>query len=301
MSENIGIQDEISLSEVFKILFKKLKLLIFVLVAGVLVGGAFGAIKTYDVHYYGTTIAFHVNPSRRTDTDNDKESQFGMYGAYNKYVIESLVELLESESFAEVMTLDENGMPRKGISTVIDEKIDAGDSEGALEEWRKTPEYAVMISQISQSISFTHLTGTDDQNASLAKSFVYVNISVLNNENFAKFLRERVLVCVPEYVSAKMPVPNGYEQTNCQRITRLDEVQLTNPGQMASSTLKYALFLGAVAFVVACVAILIIDYSDKRLKNFERVMDKLNLPILGVIPTISDAVALEKSSEEVAK
>ncbi len=301
MDENIGVQEEISLSEIFRILLKKIKLLIIVLVVGMIAGGVFGALKTYNVHYYGTTIEFYVNPSRSEDKDTEQESQYGVYGAYGRQVMESMVELLESESFAETMMLDENGMPEKGISDEIDALIEAGDKDAALDAWRKTSNYQAIISSVSSAISYSYTTNATSSDDTLAKSFIYVRISVLNNEKLAQILRERVLVSVPKYVSENMVIPSGYDTTNCQRITRLDAVKLTNPNEMQSSVVKYALLLGVAVFLVTCIAVLVIDYSDKRLKNFERVMDKFKVPVLGVIPTIPQETSLVKANEEAAK
>ncbi|MBQ7879033.1 MAG: hypothetical protein IJ317_00125, partial [Clostridia bacterium] len=119
------------------------------------------------------------------------------------------------------------------------------------------------------------------------KSFIYVKISVLNDKDFAELLLERILIVLPEYVEANMAVPTGYIGTNCQKITRLDKVTLLNSGYTVSTALKYALILCAAAFVVACITVVVIDRSNKKLRDYERTMENFKIPVLGVIPTIN--------------
>lgn len=302
MEEHIGVKDEITLSELFKILWRKALVLILALVIGVIAGGAFGVLQTWNVHYYGTTVEFYVNPSKSADADSETGSQYGVYGAYGKPVMESMVELLNSEGFAEVLMLEDNDMPKKGISAEIDALIEAGDAAAALAAWRKTENYEKAISLVSASTSYACIEETSSTaTENLAKSFIIVKISVLNNEENAKFLLERIKTRVPAYVSKNMIKPDGYDTTNCQRITRLDDVKLLNPGNLQSTAIKYGLLLGAATFLAACVAVIVVDYSDKRLRNFERTMEQLGVPVLGVIPTILENAPKAQTDKEVAR
>lgn len=290
MEEQIGVRDEITLSELFKVLWRKALVLILATVIGVIAGGVFGVLQTWNVHYYGTTVEFYINPSKSEDAAAETGSQYGVYGAYGKQVMESMVTLLESESFSETLMLDDNGMPRKGVSDELDALIEAGDTDAALDAWRKTADYRSVISLVNSSITYSHET-SKSADEMLAKSFISVKISVLNGEKQAEELLKRVKVRVPAYVSQNMIKPDGYDTTNCQRITRLDDVKLLNPNDTLSTAIKYALLLGVAAFLVTVVAVIVLDYSDKRLRNFERTMEQLGMPVLGVIPTISETAA----------
>lgn len=300
MEERIGVKDEITLSELFKILWRKVVLLILACVIGLCAGGVFGVLQTWNVHYYGTTVDFYINPSKSEDASTETGSQYGVYGAYGRQVMESMVELLESESFSETLMLNENGMPATGISDELDALIEAGDAQAALEAWRKTANYRSVISLVSASISYSHDTNKS-ADETLAKSFISVKISVLNGEEQAKILLERVKARVPAYISQNMIKPDGYDMTNCQRITRLDDVRLLNPGDLQSTAIKYALLLGAATFLATAVAVIVVDYSDKRLRNFERTMEQLGMPVLGVIPTITEATVRADKDKEVAQ
>ena len=50
--------------------------------------------------------------------------------------------------------------------------------------------------------------------------------------------------------------------------------------------IKYAALLGLASLVVACVVVVIVDRSDKRLRDYDLVAKKFNIPVLGVIPAI---------------
>lgn len=297
MDGRFKVKDEITLSELFKILWQKVLILVLAFAIGVIGGGIFGVLQTWNVHYYGTTVEFYINPNKSENSSSETGSQYGVYGAYGTQVMESMVELLESESFSEILMLDVNGMPERGISPEIDAKIDAGKKDEALEEWRKTANYRRIISLVNSSVSYSYIKNTNAEDT-LAKSFIVVSISVLNDEDSAKFLFDRVKTRVPTYVAQNMIKPDGYDTTNCQRITRLDDVKLLNPDNVLSTVIKYAILLGAASFLIACVVIVVIDYSDKRLRNFERTMEQFNMPILGVIPTITEKETISDANEE---
>ena len=401
MEENIRTQEEISLGDIFKILLKKIKVLILALIIGALVGAGFGVIRTFDVKYYGTSVSFYVNPKKDNNSITN-DSQYGVYGAYGWHVMDNMTRLLASESFAEELMLDSDGLPldgsegdgynllpetdnreainakmaetsaplaaakaaseaadkaraetadklkvyneanaeynrllasnsnnvqkddvdiAKGIAenakadwqTAVEAEDNAEQAEfdawekanEAVEavrvEWRKTALYQSYVQKITRSIAYSYVDEEDaDADVSeLAKSFIYVKISVLEDEGaFANFLFDRVNKVLPEYVETNMAVPSGYVGTNCQRITRLDKVQRTNEGYMTSTAIKYALILGAAALVVACVAVIIIDRSNKRLRDYELTFEKFGVPVLGVVPTIDEREYTAKTEQE---
>jgi hypothetical protein len=91
---------------------------------------------------------------------------------------------------------------------------------------------------------------------------------------------------MPIFVEENMAIPSGYSGTKCRRITRDDGIVNTNQGYTLSTAVKYGLLAGAAALVLACVAVIVLDRSDKRLRNYEQTMSAFNVPVLGVIPTI---------------
>lgn len=457
MEENkTGQQEEISLAEIFKALLRKAKVLIIALLIGVIVGASFGVVKTVDVKYYGSRVVFYVNPKKDDASTTENNSQYGVYGAYGLHVMDNMVTLLNSELFAERLTLNAEGLPldkdghllvengelqalvndakaknavaetakaaveeaEDAIETaqealtlaeqelskansekkIIEEKLSLAISnreylasrlttlwqragglgefaasealpamsadikadydplylewtqvrdncaalntqltaatesinnavdgkqtirnaaaldvqnknkdlkakkedsieklaeaqeatEKAVDKWQTMDVYTELVEQNKKSVSFSYYDEDEkpENLEDLARSFIYVNISVLNDKAAAEELYQKVLEIVPIFVGENMAVPSGYSGTKCRRITRDDSIQQTNEGYMLSTAVKYGLLMGVVAFAVACVAVVLLDRSDKRLRNYEQTMYAFNLPILGVIPNI---------------
>lgn len=289
---------EITFKDIYNTLVPKLKILLIVLLVAAVVGGCIGVAKTYASISYGTTIEFYVNPKMNED-GNTNQSQFGVYGAYGWHVMDNMTKLLASESFAEEMLLGEDGLPIEAVlkqeadRAAIDAKIaeareaiaevasakesDNGISGDALAEleavaqakiaevmdiWRKTETYFNNVDMITKSVTYSFYNDKDMQisNAeSLAKSFIYVKIATFDSEETAKFIYERINEVLPEFVETNMAVPSGYIGTNCQRITRLDEIKQTNSGALLIEALKYAILIGVLAFV--CAAIFIVAFE----------------------------------------
>lgn len=333
MEENMQARDELSLSEIFRILLRKLKFLFLALLGGLIVGAGIGTVTTLNVDYYGVSAEFYVNPIPKETQEGSSSngSQFGFYGAYGATVMDSTVKLLNSDLFAEALAFGGQKLPevtddegnliarnpivQAELELALDianvSKMEEGSkTEGGLtreeeeqrilSELRETAIYRQQIRQIKNAVEFSFYTAEDAENMNnLAKSFIYMEISVLNGEEFAKDIFERVKTVLPGYVMEKMPLPDGYKGTNCQYISTLAQVSLLNPNYTFNSAIKYGLILGAAALVVACVIVVLVDRSDKRLRNYELTMAKFNVPVLGVIPTMNHDE--EKSSEEGSK
>ena len=399
--EEMQKEEGVSLLEIIRILFHKLKLLILVVIIGAVCGAAFGVWRTKDVKYYGTSIEFYVNPEKPKEVGSSSSSaanavgsQYGVYGAYGRHVMDAIVKLLESESFAEQLMLEENGLPdlkiyndhtynetnysnaEAAIKAANDawdkaEELDlprsvalenlenawtsAGQSgsfslanynrlvladqapdylveaynaykdadtqrnefiqnaereqvkrdaavEIVLEEWRMTGKYKSNLTLYKNAVAFSYLGADEDvEDANnLARSFIYVDINVLNNEVFAKDVLARVKRAVPEYIEKNMIVPTDYEGTSCTRITRTDDIRRLNPNYTRNQAIKYAVLLAAAAGVIAAIIVIVIDVQDKRLRDYELVAKKLNVPVLGVVPTIEEmnAAVENKKLEE---
>lgn len=370
--------EELSLADIFRTLLQKIKLLILVLLAGVVVGGSFGFITTMNTHYYGTDIQFYVNPKEKADNSN--ESTYGVYGAYGINVMDNMIKLLESESFTERLILGGAALPPKGASDEVDGLIDtalakyeacktplalitekedaykAADKawneawaayvkdmktnydtevgsfseekclengytvdvkntyvarqeakeaitdaeeeyadafavykaakEDALFAWRKLDSYKKLHEKISKSVSYSYLSAKEDVSnaANLARSFIYVEISVLGDKAFAETLLQALRKEIVAFVSEKMIVPSGYVGTSCEETTTRSMIELTNGGYAVKTAFLYAVLLGFLAVAIAAVTVIILDRSDKRLRDYDAVSKKLNIPVIGVIP-----------------
>lgn len=381
-------EEGLSLIDIIRVLFSKIKLLILVVIIGGICGGLFGVWHTIDMKYYGTSIEFYVNPEKPADisssnsTANAVGSQYGVYGAYGRHVMDAMIKLLSSESFTEKLLLEEDGLPNPEIYPNLDEikylnasnaikkaneawakaesmdkpradaldylndcwvtaklpgafseanyskllsssdftmpsyledaylayveatdnRIEAIEKATAVqkesdaiieilfEEWREHPVYINNLSRFKKAVKYSYLGADEDIDDAnnLARSFIYVDISVLNNEEFAKDLLIRVKRCVPAYIEQNMIVPTDYEGTSCTRITRNDDIHRTNPNFRRNQSIKYAILAALAAGVVAAVLVIIMDSQDKRLRDYDVISRKLQVPVLGIIPTIDE-------------
>ena len=429
MKEEFQTEDEISLLDIVRTLFERIKLLIIVVLIGGVLGGSIAVAATIEVDYWGSTVEFYVNPESSEEEIGENSSQYGVYGAYGRHVMDNMVKLLSSESFTEKLILNGKTLPEKDVwvnkdskdevALQLDEKIDLAAAEIenaklttaavdvakiayndavlnyneglkklndewkklplawdlsatfnereylhivstkqeteyaavkaeyekvyqpldttqvsleaavestkealqlasaeekkafdaaeaqveiALNAWRETAKYQDQLSKYSSAVTYSYLQAEEDvEDANnLARSFIYVTISVLNDKAFAEEILERVKVVVPAYVKENMTVPSGYIGTKCQRITRSDDIALTNPGYTTNEAIKWAILAAAAFGVIAAVIVIIVDRSDKRLKECELLTKKFDLPILGIIPTI-DVIVGEANTKEAKK
>ena len=430
-NQNVQIEEGISLMDIIKLLLTKIKILILVVLISGIAGGIFAIWKTIDINYFGTQVEFYVNPEKPEESKGSTSgagtggSQYGVYGAYGKHVMDNIVKLLSSDSFAEKLLLNGDELPQKNVwvsstemiivgdtkqslNTVLNSAIDAaapfvekvaqsrssydsalsakatavneydkaetslenewtklfqkgvvkkasfneeeyfkldgtyptlitayekfitaqnevmektllvsnaeeawrtakkeaqGPIDTALDYWRSSKKYATELSFYKEAVSFDYLASDEDRDDAnnLARSFIYVTISIESGDTeqgmiIGNEVLERVKKIVPSYIEENMTVPEGYSGTNCQRITRTDSIRLTNPNYTTKEAIKYALLLGAAGFVLASVVIIILDRSDKRLRDTEVIARKFNIPLLGIVPTIE-----EMNEEDIAK
>ena len=161
--------------------------------------------------------------------------------------------------------------------------------------WRKTHKYRETMDLYLESLNFSYMQSEKDlDNAiDLARSFLYVEISVLGNsdqeyQDFAADLLLRVQAVLPKYVCDKMIVPDGYVSTSCTQITTVTDIELVNEGYILRQTIKFALLAAAIAIVLACVLVIVIDRADKRVRDCDSIPVQLKVPLLGIIPSIDD-------------
>ena len=389
MEENLQNNEEgLSLIDIIRVLFSKIKLLILVVILGGICGGVFGILRTMDMKYYGTSIEFYVNPEKPTEVGtssnsaaNASSSQYGVYGAYGRHVMDAMIKLLSSESFTEKLLLEDNGLPSleiypdlnkekyvlaeqamkeaeeawasakewdkrrsDALALVYEEwdnanipssfseqnykKLLEGDTskyedlieaytnfknlddqrndslvsatniqkdtdkivEDFLDEWRQLGDYIDNLQDFQGAVKYSYLGANEDvEDANnLARSFIYVKISVLNDQAFAEDLLERVKRSVPAYIEQNMIVPTDYEGTSCTRITRNDDIHRTNPNFRTKQSIKYAVIAAAAAGVIAAVFVIVLDAQDKRLRDYEVLTRTLKIPVLGIIPSIEE-------------
>ena len=250
---------ELSLLDVIKILWKKVKLILIIFLASIVVGGGIGAVMAIGQDYYGTEIQFYINPSQKEDgSSSDSDSNYGVYGSYGDNVMETMIKLLESHLFTEQLI---EGWERTPVKYAEDGSIN--------------PAYKRFIYALEDVISYEYATTENAAVVSnnLAKSFIIIKIEIrANNQELVSFAQEllgRLRKVVPEYVTAHMIVPSGFVGTNCKEITTISEIEHLNEGYALTNAIKYAIILGAATLIVTCVLLVIIDRfkADEKAKK----------------------------------
>lgn len=241
MGENA--QNELTLSDVFRIVWSKILIILIVCVASVAVGAGYGLIKTVNKNYYGTKMEFYINPRVSSDSD---ETSYHVYGAYTTNVMDNLIRLLNSDMFAEKLIED--------LADAPPEKIDGVSN----------PEYKNLLSKVQNAVDFSYYNDDESEKVnSIARCFILVNISSFNDKALAEFLVTQIQVKVPEFIKSNMIVPSGFNGTNCERISRLEEVTNLSAGTPFKTALKYGLLLGVAATAVACLVVVVAVRSRK--------------------------------------
>ncbi len=243
MEENTN---EFSLFDFFKLLIKRWLVLLIALIIGIGGGALFSFIKNNNKDYYGTTVMFYVNPVKK-----DSVSKLPVYGSYGNNVTDTMVVLLESEYFADKIISGISGAPEKEIEGQIN------------------PEYTKLLREIQQYTSFSNKDTTKDDTVSQPNNIFYANISVKNDPDFAKVLLMRLQDEAVAFIEENMPVPTGYETTKCIPISVINDIENLNEKDKQNSILKFAVLGGAATFVLACIAVVIIDRYQNKYKKEE--------------------------------
>lgn len=283
MEERERVENEISLKDVFTVLWAKIKLIVLVVLTGCLLGGVLGYVKSYDVVYYGTELTFFVSPKKSTDKEGDDI----IYGTYGNTVMDSMIKLLSTEKSISYYLEDMEGVPKKPVyEEGMDETVYANEVLA----------YNEFIYKVKESLTFTYKEDGStevDSSDTESKNFIYVTLSVRDEGDFDKEFTRRFLgniqVKIPKVVEGSMlnPDESQYEQTSCTLVTPIyPMVKVMNKGFALRETFKFAVFFGLASFLLVCAVAIIMDRMDKRIKDAERLEAKFDIPLLGTIPSL---------------
>lgn len=294
--------EEFSLGDVFKALLAQLKILILVLLVGCVMGGFYGYFTSYQTHYYGASVSFFVAPSKTSITDDtvtqsvqlaaksddDKKDDYSIDGQYTQSVMDTITILLNGDVFAKQI-VDDMGLAPQAPQALAPDATEEQKTayEAAFKRYKDA--YKGQINAVKGAMECTYYKGSEP-NENASRNYIYVTVSVLNNRDYAQKVLDSIETQLPIIVKENMPRQGEYTDTKCILATYYQEVGLTNGGYARSQTIRNAVLFGAAALVVACVIVIIVDMSDKRLRDYEVIPKKFNIPVLGVIPTIEDAL-----------
>lgn len=260
-------QNEIELSKVFRALFYKWWVILLSVVVGALIGVGFAYVQYNGKDYYGTTVQYDVS----VHTVVDGQSQSGTNYTYTDKHMARMISVLNSDSFTEKLMTHIEGAPKK-----------EEDSEAFYRYNR----------QLQGCLSYKF--DEDNLNA------LFVSVKVLNNKAFADALLEAVKAEVPVVVSEKMIVPSSNDTVQYETVVEelsLSRCELLNVGQVGSQMFKYGLVLGVAALLIACIAIVVADSTDKRLRNPSAFSTRTGLTILATIPSLPENIGNKEADK----
>lgn len=251
MQEEIRSEDEINLSDIFRALWTKLWVIVVALVIGAILGGTFGFVKYHDVHYYGANVTYFVS-SEKSTSETPEPSAGGITQAYSEAILKQIKGLLESDKFSR---------------TVMNTLSEAAEIEP------DSPEEQKFFKLLHSTVSY---------NYSVGENKITVSVSALNDPDFAEHLLTGIKLTLPAFI-LEMMNNSVLGTTSCEQVT-YELCRLLNEGQTTKEAIKFGLILGLAAAVIACAVIVIVDRTDNRLRDYENIPAKFDLPVLGVIP-----------------
>ena len=233
--------NEISLLDIVKTLFRNWWILLIAFIVGASIGGSIGFKKNHNKTYYGTTIMFYVNPVK------EGSSGLPVYGSYGENVTETMAVLLESEYFAQEILNGIDGVPEKEI------------------DGKPNSAYFKYLKDVQTCTTFTNKQSGIEEGVVQPNNIFYASISVLNNPAFAQVLRDRIQDEAISFIEENMPVPSGYNTTKCSVISVNHEIIQLNSNNVLSDAIKYAVVFGSASLVVGCIVALCVDrFKPKR-------------------------------------
>ena len=325
-------QNEIGLSDVFRILLKRLKLLIVILLAGVVVGGLFGYFTYKDKKYYGAEVKYEISiiPTRmvyNADGTTTKSEGEAPNFVYKDQHISMLIDHLKSDTFATELLQQLDDESAKVVAAVMKDgknkvaEMLVSEDEN---EVKQAKYFLSRLSDVKSSLSFyfdydtnpnsffmkVSVKGDPDFAAKVlakAEEIVPLAVSGVKAEDSADGVQKRGWIIVPnsEYTKDKDGniATETYYTAKCNPMT-VNYSHLLNPGNARKKAILFGAIFGLGALLIACVAVVVADNSDERLRDYDKFSKSLGMPVLGVIPSIDYLSAQEvrqKKKEEKIK
>lgn len=300
-------QNEIGISDIFRLLLKKIRTLILVFLIGGVIGGLFGFFTYKDEKYYGAEIKYEISImatayTYRENSVVDRKPANAPSYVYKAEHISMLVDHLSSEQFmADIL----KKIKPEVVANVTDDKGKINLDSNTVSEEAKT-EFSSYLSYLKSSISFSFdhdinpnsfsmlvsVKGSEENASTLlakAKELVPQEVSGTVDEETGKVLKKGRII-VPDSSGTMNSDGSGIitrYTAECDTMT-LSRSHRLNPGNTQKKTLLFAGIFAFGALLIACVTVVVLDHSDERLRDYEAFSKSLGIPVLGVIPTIDE-------------
>lgn len=296
-------QKEIGITDIFKILLQKIRLLVVVLVIGALLGGLFGFFKYKNDKYYGAEVKYEISIRASTTfyengvKTGDPVADISPNYIYKEEHISMLLDHLNSDTFH--VELLKDFVPDVVNAVLVDGEVNL-DGETVTEDAKE--EFLSYMKLVATSITYSSDYDTNPNAFSMT-------VSVKNDEALAKTLLATAKKLVPQEVSgtrdadgnivrkgsiivpasttsydgSKSAVTSYAAECNSMSYTRSHRL---NAGYATKKAILFAAIFGLGALIVACVIVILVENADEKLRDYEAVSKSLGIPVLGVIPAI---------------
>lgn len=310
-------KSEIGLSDIFRVLWKHVRLLVVVLLVGAVCGGLFGFLNYKDDEYYGSVVRYEIS-IRASTTFYENGVQVGdpkpdtaPNYVYKEEHLTMLLDHLNSDKFRLEMLKDLKPEAVKNVTTdgtldgdilLDDESLDPQAKEDFLSLMAFLEsaityqyDYSVNPNAFSMTVSVKKNQKTAATLLKTAERLVREEVSGTTDEE-GNVVRPGSII-VP--ASVKISDSNKWAITSytaeCAPTT-INYAHELNPGYARQKTVLFAVIFGLVALLIASIAVIVVDNADERLRNHEQLAKSLGVPVLGVIPSF-DALSLEEKQQ----
>lgn len=267
---------EISFADLFRIVFRKFYVVLLAVILAAGIGATYAYSKNNGVKLYGATANYKI--AVLTDIQDAEGNPLGLTTGYNflynQQHLTMLVDELKSDKFVS--------------EKIVDNLVEKRFSELETDEEKEA--YYGILAYVKSCIFYSYDSERNPNS-------VFVTVRVVNNKLFAEKLLSMTKSAVREYIQKNMirPAPEvSYAQdgsiaskkvysTECTELT-MSRIRLLNAGQTKSAMLKYAILAGFLAAMIVCITLIVLDYTDTRLRDPEDVAKRNAIPNLGVIP-----------------
>lgn len=278
MQEQLENEEEISLADIFHALWEKLWIILISLLVGAIAGASFGFVKYHNVHYYGAEVRYYISSSTNNDnTSATTGTQTANANAYKESVFRCIVALLDgTEQFF-----------KSELFPILPE------AEG-VEIYSE--EYYRLLKIYKKDVTYTY-----NVTNSTIDNVLIVSVSILNEEELAQNMLVAITEVMPSYLVEFMS-NDIFGTTQCQQLDNLQcKTGLLNAGETTKQTLKFGVIVGLVAALIACLIVVLVDRMDTRLRDYDDITRKFDIPVLGVIPRIEEITEEQNHSKKSKK
>lgn len=293
MQEEIESEEELSLSEIFRALKAKIWVLLVTLIIGIAAGGGFGFLRYYNVHYYGADVTYLIFASDVKKEDSKESASNGgtasiQTTAADEGASDDSAENggTSNDSAGDLDLLAGQGTTilNESALTLVKGFIESNKFQRMLMDGLPEAE-DIQPDTLEEQKFFRLLDESVTYSYTVGQNKITATVSVLNDSALASHLFERIKTILPEVISTLLT--SSDKNVACTQLS-YQLCRLLNPNQWVTEGIKYGALIGLATLVVACVAVVIAERADTRLHDYEKVAQKFNVPVLGVIPRISD-------------